>query len=57
MDTGTTLPLGERLNLCARTDPAALCAALAAGDPDLGFAYLDCGPDRWRVRVTRRPGR
>lgn len=48
------LALGERLDLHARTDPAALCAALAAGDPDVGFAYLACGPIRWRVRVTRR---
>jgi uncharacterized protein (DUF2249 family) len=48
------LPRGEQLDLCSHTDPDKLCHALAAGEDDCGLAYLACGPDQWRVRVTRR---
>ncbi|SEU43669.1 hemerythrin domain-containing protein [Nonomuraea wenchangensis] len=48
------LPSGECLDLCSRTDPGRFCDALAAGEDDYGFAYLACGPDQWRVRVTHR---
>lgn len=46
---------GGQVDLQASTDPLPIWRRLAAADPHgYGFDYLQQGPPRWRVRVTRR---
>ena len=47
---------GEQVELRSGRDPAAIWRRmdeLCSGG--YGFVYLQDGPDRWRVQVTRRP--
>ncbi|HST64019.1 MAG TPA: hemerythrin domain-containing protein [Mycobacteriales bacterium] len=47
---------GERFELRSSTDPYAIWQRMNRIRPgDYGFDYLQDGPDRWRVQVTRRP--
>lgn len=49
------LRAGERVELTAGADPLPLWRRLAMADPaGYGFRYLQQGPPRWRVEVTRR---
>ncbi|MEP7179848.1 MAG: hypothetical protein ABI775_12210 [Pseudonocardiales bacterium] len=46
---------GARVEIIAGSDPSALWRRPASIDPDgYGFAYVEQGPTRWRVEVTRR---
>jgi uncharacterized protein (DUF2249 family) len=46
---------GERLRVRSGRDLESLWNVLAAGRPgEFGWAYLQEGPDQWRVEVTRR---
>ena len=46
---------GEHVELQAATDPHLVWRQLDALSPDgYGFVYLQDGPDRWRMQVTRR---
>ena len=47
---------GERVQLHSSTDPYEVWRRMDHTCPgDYGFVYLQDGPDRWRVEVTRRP--
>lgn len=46
---------GERVELLSSSDPYAVWQRMDRVRPgDYGFDYLQDGPDRWRVQVTRR---
>jgi uncharacterized protein (DUF2249 family) len=46
---------GEQVELHASTDPYLVWRQLDVLSPSgYGFAYLQDGPDRWRMQVTRR---
>ncbi|MGI8449990.1 MAG: hemerythrin domain-containing protein [Streptosporangiaceae bacterium] len=47
---------GEQLELCSGRDPWLAWRQMDDVSPGgYGFAYLEDGPDLWRVQVTRRP--
>lgn len=47
---------GEQLDLLASSDPVPIWRRLAAIDPGgYGFCYLQHGPPKWRVQITRHP--
>jgi hypothetical protein len=47
---------GERLQLRSSSDPYEVWRRMDRACPgDYGFDYLQDGPDRWRVQITRRP--
>jgi uncharacterized protein (DUF2249 family) len=47
---------GERVELCSASDPYPVWRRMDRFIPGgYGFAYLQDGPARWRVQVTRRP--
>lgn len=46
----------ERVEVCSSGDPSPLWQRLIAADPGgYGIDYLERGPKRWRVEITRRP--
>lgn len=45
----------DRVEIQSAVDPSPMCQRLTAADPGgYGIAYLDRGPDHWRVQITRR---
>jgi uncharacterized protein (DUF2249 family) len=47
---------GEQVELQSGSDPHPVWRRMDRMDPaGYGFLYLQDGPDRWRVQVTRRP--
>jgi uncharacterized protein (DUF2249 family) len=47
---------GEEVDLQASSDPLPIWRRLSMADPGgYGFCYLEEGPPRWRVQITRRP--
>jgi uncharacterized protein (DUF2249 family) len=56
VDRLVRLRSGERFELHSSSDPYAVWQRMNRVCPgDYGFDYLQEGPDRWRVRITRRP--
>lgn len=56
VDCLVRLRSGERLELRSGSDPYEVSRRMDRACPgDYGFDYLQDGPDRWRVQVTRRP--
>jgi uncharacterized protein (DUF2249 family) len=56
VDRLVRLRSGERVELHSSRDPYAVWQRMDRACPgDYGFDYLQDGPDRWRVQVTRRP--
>ena len=57
VDRLVRLRSGERIELRSSRDPYAVWQRMDRACPgDYGFDYLQDGPDRWCVQVTRRPG-
>jgi len=55
MDRLLRLRAGEGVELHSSRDPYAVWQRMDRACPgDYGFAYLQDGPERWRVQVTRR---
>lgn len=55
---GRLMRLGpdEQVELRSSSDPSPLWQRLARADPGgFGLAYLERGPQRWRLQITRRP--
>ena len=55
VDRLVRLRSGERIELRSSRDPHEVWRRMDRACPgDYGFDYLQDGPDRWRVQVTRR---
>jgi uncharacterized protein (DUF2249 family) len=49
------LKRSEQVEIHSSVDPSPMCQRLTAADPGgYGIAYLERGPQHWRVQVTRR---
>jgi uncharacterized protein (DUF2249 family) len=49
------LQRSEQVEIRSSVDPSPLCQRLTAADPGgYGVAYLERGPQHWRVEITRR---
>jgi uncharacterized protein (DUF2249 family) len=55
MDAYQQLAVGDQLRLTVDHDPSCMYYTLKAtrGDDAFTFTYLESGPSRWRVRVTK----
>jgi uncharacterized protein (DUF2249 family)/hemerythrin-like domain-containing protein len=49
------LQRSEQVEIQSAVDPSPMCQRLTAADPGgYGIAYLERGPQHWRVKITRR---